>query len=85
MRHPEDALVDPRVVERKETMSVSHPIHGSRIDLRTAGVPIQFSGATTGFDDALPVHIGEHNDDVLGGFLGYSAERIAELKAAGAI
>ena len=85
VRHPEDALVDPRVVERKETVAVRHPKYGSSIDLRTAGVPIRFSGATTGFDDALPVHIGEHNDEVLGGLLGYSAERIAELKAAGAI
>lgn len=85
VRHPEDALVDPRVVERGETVAVRHPKYGSSIDLRTAGVPIRFSGATTGFDDALPVHIGEHNDEVLGGLLGYSAERIAELKAAGAI
>ncbi|RZJ97903.1 MAG: CoA transferase, partial [Novosphingobium sp.] len=48
VRHPEDALVDPRVVARKETMAVEHPTYGSSIDLRTAGVPIQFSGATTG-------------------------------------
>ncbi len=85
VRHPEDALVDPRVVERKETMAVAHPTYGSSIDLRTAGVPIQFSGATTGFEDALAVHIGEHNSDVYGQMLGYSEERIAELKQAGVI
>ena len=54
VRHPEDALVDPRVIARKETMPVGHPSYGSKIDLRTAGVPIQFSGARTGFDKALP-------------------------------
>lgn len=85
VRHPEDALVDPRVVARKETMAVEHPTYGSSVDLRTAGVPIQFSGATTGFDDALPVHIGEHNERVFKDLLGYDDDRIAALKAAGAI
>lgn len=85
VRHPEDALVDPRVVARGETMAVEHPTYGSSVDLRTAGVPIQFSGATTGFDDALPVRIGEHNDTVFRDILGYDDERIAALAAAGAI
>ncbi|RYG65418.1 CoA transferase, partial [bacterium] len=31
VRHPEDALVDPRVVARKETMAVEHPTYGSSI------------------------------------------------------
>lgn len=85
VRHPEDALVDPRVVERKETMAVAHPTHGSSIDLRTAGIPIQFSGATTGFDDALPVSIGQHNEAIYRDLLGYDDEKIAALKQAGAI
>jgi crotonobetainyl-CoA:carnitine CoA-transferase CaiB-like acyl-CoA transferase len=83
--HPEDALVDPRVVARNETMAVGHPYYGSSIDLRTAGVPILFSGAKTGFDDALPVHIGEHNQAVFHDLLGYDDARLAELKQAGAI
>jgi crotonobetainyl-CoA:carnitine CoA-transferase CaiB-like acyl-CoA transferase len=85
VRHPEDALVDPRVIARKETMPVAHPAYGSKIDLRTAGVPIQFSGARTGFDKALPVSIGEHNKDVYRDLLGYSEEKLAELIAAGVI
>ncbi len=85
VKHPEDALVDPRVVARHETMAVEHPSYGSSIDLRTAGVPIRFSGAETGFDEALPVQIGEHNDGIYKGLLGYSDERLAELRAAGAI
>jgi crotonobetainyl-CoA:carnitine CoA-transferase CaiB-like acyl-CoA transferase len=84
-RHPEDALVDPRVVARKETMPVAHPAYGSKIDLRTAGVPIQFSGARTGFDKALPVRIGEHNDTIYRDLLGYSDEQIEDLRSAGAI
>jgi crotonobetainyl-CoA:carnitine CoA-transferase CaiB-like acyl-CoA transferase len=85
VRHPEDALVDPRVIARKETMPVAQPAYGSNLDLRTAGVPIHFSGARTGFDKVLPVRIGEHNADVYRDLLGYSEERIAELEAAGAI
>ncbi|MFM6854286.1 MAG: CaiB/BaiF CoA transferase family protein [Sphingopyxis sp.] len=85
VRHPEDALVDPRVVERKETMAVEHPVYGSTIDLRTAGVPIQFSAASTGFDDVLPIHIGQHNRDILVDMLGYDDARLAALAAAGAV
>ncbi|MBC2665420.1 CoA transferase [Novosphingobium flavum] len=85
VRHPEDALVDPRVVERMETMEVHHPRYGSNIDLRTAGIPIQFSGAATGFDDVLPVQIGEHNEEILRELLGYDDARIAALKAAGTL
>ena len=82
VRHPEDALVDPRVIARKETMPVAHPAYASKIDLRTAGIPIQFSGARTGFDKALPIAIGEHNDQIYGQQLGYSEERLAELREA---
>jgi crotonobetainyl-CoA:carnitine CoA-transferase CaiB-like acyl-CoA transferase len=85
VRHPEDALVDPRVVARAETMAVKHPTYTSAIDLRTAGIPIQFSGATTGFDEALPVHIGEHNAMILKGLLGYDDAHLEALAAAGAI
>lgn len=85
VRSPEDALVDPRVVERKETVAVAHPIYGSSIDLRTAGVPIQFSGATTGFDEAMPMTIGEHNDAILRDMLGYDEAQVEALSAAGVI
>nr|WP_086492275.1 CaiB/BaiF CoA-transferase family protein [Novosphingobium panipatense] len=85
VRHPEDALVDPRVVARAETMEVHHPDHDTHIDLRTAGIPIVFSGARTGFDDVLPVRVGEHAETILAGHLGYSAEKIADLRAAGVI
>jgi crotonobetainyl-CoA:carnitine CoA-transferase CaiB-like acyl-CoA transferase len=85
VRHPEDALVDPRVVARDETMEVSHPSYDTEVSLRTAGIPIRFSGASTGFDDVLPIHVGEHSDDILGRKLGYSAERIARLRADGVI
>ena len=53
--------------------------------LRTAGVPIQFSACRTGFDETLPVRIGQDNAAVYQGLLGYSADRLAALRDAGAI
>lgn len=85
VRHPEDALIDPRVIDRHEAVSVSHPAYSSAVDLRTAGIPIVFSGADTGFDDVLPIHVGEHNDRILSETLGYPAERIAALREKGVI
>ncbi|KQS03758.1 carnitine dehydratase [Sphingomonas sp. Leaf357] len=85
VRHPEAALADPRVVARGETVRTIHPKYETPADLRTAGIPIQFSGGATGFDDVMPIHIGEHNDRIYGDLLGYSADRIAALKAEGAI
>lgn len=85
VRHPEDALVDPRVVARAETMEVRHPDYDTHIDLRTAGIPIVFSDARTGFDDVMPVRVGEHAETILAGHLGYSDEKIAKLRADGVI
>lgn len=85
VRHPEDALLDPRVVSRHEAVPVSHPSYDSAIDLRTAGIPIVFSDADTGFDDVMPIAVGEHNDRVLRDTLGYSADRVAGLRSKGVI
>lgn len=85
VRHPDEALLDPRVIERREAVPVAHPSYEADIDLRTAGVPIVFSDADTGFDDVLPIRIGEHNDRVLVETLGYSPDRIDELRAQGVI
>lgn len=85
VRHPEDALLDDRVISRHEAVPVTHPNYSSAVDLRTAGIPIVFSGADTGFEDVMPIKVGEHNDRVLGDALGYSSERIAELREKGVI
>jgi len=85
VRQPEDAMRDPRVESRHETMPVEHPDYGSEVDLHTAGIPILFSEARTGFDDVMPITVGQHNDEVLSRLLGYSAERIADLRKQGII
>jgi CoA:oxalate CoA-transferase len=85
VRHPEDALVDPRVVARGETNAVSHPSYPSAEELRTAGIPIRFSDAQTGFDPVIPIAIGEHNHAVYGDLLGYDEVRLAQLVRDGVI
>ena len=85
VRHPEDALLDPRVVAREETQAVAHPDYPGGDELRTAGIPICFSGARTGFDSVLPVHVGEHNRAVFGDLLGYDDAKLTRLRDAGVI
>jgi CoA:oxalate CoA-transferase len=84
VRNTDQAMRDPRVVGRGETVKLAHPEYGEVDDVYGMGMPLQFSGATVGFDRPAP-GIGEHNDAIYGGLLGYSAERIAELRRDGVI
>lgn len=79
VRNPEEAARDPRVVSRGETVPLAHPKYGMVEDVYGMGMPIKFSRAEAGFD-APPPGLGEHNEAVYGGLLGYSAERLEELK-----
>jgi crotonobetainyl-CoA:carnitine CoA-transferase CaiB-like acyl-CoA transferase len=79
VRSPEEAVRDPRVVSRGETVPLAHPKYGMVEDVYGMGIPIKFSGAEAGFD-APPPGLGEHNEEVYGGLLGYSAKRLEELK-----
>ena len=47
-------------------------------------MPVHFGSATVGFDRPAPA-FSQHNDDVYGGLLGYTSERIAQLRASGVI
>ena len=64
---PEDALVDPRVVGRAETMPVVAPALTARTSICAPRVCRSSSPArATGFDEVLPIAVGEHNDRVYG-------------------
>jgi crotonobetainyl-CoA:carnitine CoA-transferase CaiB-like acyl-CoA transferase len=79
VRDPATALRDPQVVSRRETVPLLHPKYGAVDDVRGMGIPIKFSDAAAGLDDSAPT-LGEHNDLVYGEMLGYSAEKVQELK-----
>jgi len=48
-------------------------------DVYGMGMPIKFSRAQAGFD-APPPELGEHNQAVYCGLLGYSEQRLEELR-----
>jgi CoA:oxalate CoA-transferase len=84
IRTPIEAVADPRVDARGETVPVEHPQLGEISRLRTAGVPLTMANAQVGFPRLAPA-LGEHTDGVLGQLLGYDASRIAQLRDDGVI
>ncbi|UUZ77039.1 CoA transferase [Polaromonas sp. P1(28)-13] len=72
---------DPQV--RHRDMQLSLP-HGAGIDAPSVANPIRLSETPISYDRAAPL-LGEHNEAILGGRLGLSPERLAELKAKGVV
>jgi CoA:oxalate CoA-transferase len=79
VRDPDAAMRDPQVVERRETVPLPHPKYGLVDDVYGMGMPIHFSRGTAEFDLPAP-GLGEHNEAVYGGILGYSAAKIEALR-----
>lgn len=67
--------------ERELVRTMPHPLSPS---LPTVANPIRFAHHDIGYRRAPPL-LGQHSDEVLREWLGYSAESIEELKKAGAI
>jgi crotonobetainyl-CoA:carnitine CoA-transferase CaiB-like acyl-CoA transferase len=84
VREPADAVRDPRVLARGETVRLEHPELGRVADLIGPGVPIRFSGSPAGTVRPTPA-VGQDNALVYGSWLGYSADRLEQLRAAGNI
>jgi crotonobetainyl-CoA:carnitine CoA-transferase CaiB-like acyl-CoA transferase len=74
------ALEDEQVRARDMVVEVKHPQFGV---LREVASPVKTGGAVTTPSPAPA--LGQHTDELLGELLGYSAERIAALRAAGAL
>jgi crotonobetainyl-CoA:carnitine CoA-transferase CaiB-like acyl-CoA transferase len=77
----DQVVADPQVRLRQMVVPLEHPIHGR---LPTLGTPIKVDRAL-GLTAAPPPGLGEHTDEVLRGVAGYSAARIAELRAGGVV
>jgi crotonobetainyl-CoA:carnitine CoA-transferase CaiB-like acyl-CoA transferase len=74
-------LADPQVKHREMVLDMAHPRLGA---VPTLGTPIKVDGAR-GHAILPPPRLGEHTDAVLAGILGYPPDRIAGLRAAGAV
>ena len=75
-----ELAADPQARANNYIVDVDHPTRGS---MASAGVPLAFSGTPVGRVSAAP-GLGEHNEDVMRGVGGYSAEEVARLKEEGA-
>jgi len=84
VRHPAEAVRDARVLARGETVPLKHPAYGAVDEIYGMGIPIRFSGAETGLDEPPP-SLGQHNETVYQGMLGYSDERMSRLRTEGVI
>lgn len=76
----DQVLAHPQLAARDMIVEMAHPTAGA---VRATGVPLQLS-ETPGRARTAPPELGADTDAVLGE-LGYSAERIAALRGAGAI
>ena len=84
VRAPAEAVRDPRVRERGETLPLEHPEFGHVADVIGMGVPITFSDASVGSERPAPA-VGQDNALVYGDWLEYGDARVDALHAAGVI
>ncbi|MBI4528453.1 MAG: CoA transferase [Deltaproteobacteria bacterium] len=75
-----EALADPQVMHRRMVRDVEHTLGGT---IRVLGSPIKFSRSQEA-DLISPPTLGQHTDLILRDLLGYSSERIEELRQRGA-
>ncbi|MFH0847052.1 MAG: CoA transferase [Chloroflexota bacterium] len=71
-----EVLTDPHVLAREMVVEMEHPKVGK---MKVTGIPIKLS-ATPGAIETPPPTLGQHTDEILMKELGYSREKIAELR-----
>lgn len=76
----DEVLADPQIQARGMIVEQQHPRYGT---LRLPNLPFRFSDCDTTIREVAP-DLGQHNADVASA-LGYSADEIAEMQAAGVL
>lgn len=84
VRSPGEAVRDPRVLARGETVPIEHPRFGRVADVVGPGLPFRLSAMRPEIPRVAP-DVGQDNDLVYGQWLGYGESRLATLRAGGNI
>ncbi len=69
------ALEDPQIIHNKSVITLEHPVYGK---IRNIDSPIKIIDAIEG-EYTPPPMLGEHNEEILKGILGYSDEKIKRI------
>lgn len=77
----DDVVKDEHLIERDMFRTVNHKNAG---EVKVVNFPVKFSKTPAYVKNASPV-IGQHNDEILQGILGYSDEKLASMRKANAI
>jgi CoA:oxalate CoA-transferase len=81
VRNAPEVMNDPHMHERGMLERITHPELGEIVVPTT---PLRLHGTDKAPAGPSPA-IGQHNDEIYGGWLGLSSGEIADLKAAGVI
>jgi len=79
---PAEVVAHPHLVERQAFPEIEHPGRGK---VRITAVPFHVDSRPVTPRGGAPYRVGEHTRAVLGEVLGYSRERIEELRKLGTI
>ncbi len=77
----DQVFADPQVLARGMLVELPHPTAGT---VRLAGSPLKLSRTPVQLTEPPPL-LGQHTDEVLATYLGYSADKIARLREEGVI
>ena len=84
VRSPAEALRDPGLLARGDLAELRHPRYGGADGVTGGGLPIHLSHVDTGFSQRVP-ELGEDNDSVYRGLLGYDDRLLTELRRQGVV
>ena len=72
----EQAAEDPQVQHRKMVVELEHSLGGK---IQMAGNPVKMPGCITDADYLPPPTLDQHNNEILGGLLGYAPDKIERV------